>query len=388
VIENEDVDIFFDGTVKRTWLAVALITSCALQKTDEKTKPNAHKLNRSIAKKVRVLMDSRIEYILVGGFFPSGNLYYLYFRPKTTHDFQLQMIKRTLILAFIVTGFATVSLSQPRWERYDSIYYDNLFRPNFSNLLMPKGYVEVILGNTLQTNNALWRSGSASKLELLRQITYYQATLIANIGVSKSNTFNAGFEAHYMRGYEDADRGSSPLNIFNISPDRYFMREQAVTSVGPRIKWRPFRNNLNFIYSSSFQIPLVKDEEKAKIFGDQYSWGNQFLYSLSTGMFSFFLQDDVYYLFGGSGDQPNRLLNSFNAYAYVIASKHVFPFISAGHSVMFQKTYENSQYFPIGIGLQYQYSLRFALNLHYNQYVWAKNYADWKTLNVGLRGVF
>jgi hypothetical protein len=68
--------------------------------------------------------------------------------------------------------------------------------------------------------------------------------------------------------------------------------------------------------------------------------------------------------------------------------------VSAGYGAWYgtdinTNTFQNqSQFLPVGVGLQYQYSLRFTINAYYNQYVWAQNYSDYHTLSLGFRGVF
>jgi hypothetical protein len=281
------------------------------------------------------------------------------------------------------------SFSQTRWQKYDSIYFENLFLPNFSNLLMPKGYVEVLVSNALLTSNVQWGNGNPAKFDLTRRYTYDYVTAIANVGLSDNYRFNAGVELHYARGYEDTDRTSSPLNVFKKSPPGMINREQAFTSIGPRIKWRPFKSNLHFVYTSTVQVPLLNNSDKERFLGSaRYYWGNNFLYSFSWGKkVAFFAQDDLYTYFKKNSDERTQYFNAVSLYSFWLVTKHVFPYVSAGYSTLFQRG-SSQQFLPVGVGIQYQYSLRFTVNIYYNQYAWAREYNDWRTVNLGLRGVF
>src|SRR5882762_5796181 len=102
-------------------------------------------------------------------------------------------MKSFIAMVFLI-GVAFVTSAQSRWNAYDSIYFENLFLPNFSNLLMPKGYVEVLLSNSLLSANRGWSNTTGSTFDLNGRYTYAYVTAIGNVGVSQSNLFNAGIE--------------------------------------------------------------------------------------------------------------------------------------------------------------------------------------------------
>lgn len=300
---------------------------------------------------------------------------------------------KSILLVFLPLSVSITLTAQSRWKAYDSIYFENLFLPNLSNLLMPKGYVEVILSNSLLTANRGWGNTNGSTFDLNARYTYNYVTAIANVGASQSNRFNAGIEVHYAKGYHDSDPGSSPMAIFQDSPPGYVQRASALTSAGPRIKWRPFKHNLHFVYITTLQFPLLHNAQIESILGNQrVQWGNQFLYSFSLGKkLAFFAQDDLYIYFG-EGNSHDQYYHALTFYGYFLITKHVFPFVSAGYSGAYTTDtngFQNQfQSVPVGGGLQYQYSLRFTINAYYSQYVWGQNYNDWRTLSLGFRGVF
>ncbi len=260
---------------------------------------------------------------------------------------------------------------------------------------MPKGYVEVLLSNSLLTSNTGWSNTNSSKFDLNARYTYDFVTAIANLGVSKSNQFNAGIEIHYAIGYHDSDSKSSPMAIFQSSPPGIVQRSSALTSIGPRIKWRPFKHNFHFVYISTLQLPVLSNSYAESLLGQsRVQWGNQFLYSFSAGKrIIFFAQDDLYVYFKQGIDSHNQYYEGLTLYSYFLITKHLFPFVSTGYAGSFgtdvSSNFRNLYHaLPAGAGLQYQFSLRFTFNVYYNQYVWAKNYNDWKTFNLGLRAVF
>ena len=303
---------------------------------------------------------------------------------------------KRLLLSLLILSVSIDVTAQSRWKKYDSIYFENLFLPNFSNLLMPKGYVEVLLSNSLLSANRGWSNTTGSTFDLNGRYTYDYVTAIGNVGVSKNNLFNAGVEVHYAKGYHDSDPNSSPMDIFKGFPPGYVQRASAVTSAGPRFKWRPFRHNPNFVYITTLQFPLLHNALKESILGQSRTyWGNQFLYSFALGKkLAFFAQDDLYLYFKEGVNSHNQYFHALTFYGYFLITKHVFPFVSAGYGAGYgtdlntNKFQNQFQYLPVGVGLQYQYSLRFTINAYYNQYVWAQNYNDWKTVSLGFRGVF
>ena len=301
---------------------------------------------------------------------------------------------KALLLGMLLLAISYALSAQSRWKEYDSIYFENLFMPNFSNLLMPKGYVEVLLSNSILSANQGWSNTTGSKFDLGRRYTYNFVTAIGNAGVSHNGRLNAGLEVHYATGYQDSDPGSSPFGIFKSYPSGYVTKESALTSFGPRIKWRPFKGNLHFVYISTLQFPLLHNAQKEAVLGQsRLQWGNQFLYSFSWGKkLAFFAQDDLYIFFGEGTGSHNQYFNTLSVYSYFLITNHLFPFVSVGYSGAYAtdtRGFRNQyQSLPLGVGLQYQFSLRFTINAYYNQYAWAQNYNDWRTMNLGLRGVF
>ena len=301
---------------------------------------------------------------------------------------------KPFLLSLLLLTVSITLTAQSRWKKYDSIYFENLFIPNFSNLLMPKGYVEVLLSNSVLTANRGWSNTNDLMFELNGRYTYDYVTAIGNVGVSQNNRFNAGVELHYAIGYHDSDPNSSLRAIFQDAPPGFVQRARAVTSVGPRIMWRPFPNNLRLVYISTLQFPLAYNAAVASILGQQrVQWGNQFLYSFSPGKkLAFFARDDLYIYYGEGNNAYNQYYHALTAYSYFLITRHVFPFVSAGYSGAYgtdTNGFRNQfQSLPVGVGLQYQYSLRFTINAYYSQYVWAQNYNDWRTISLGFRGVF
>jgi hypothetical protein len=293
-------------------------------------------------------------------------------------------MRRILIVIFVLVNIlCTESDAQRRGKSYDSIYYENLFLPNFSNLLMPKGYVEVILSDAVSTSNRFWPD-DGPRLDYDFRFTYEQLALIANVGLNNNYRFNVGIEGHYMRAYQDEDPRSSAMNIFKRSPEGEIRSESGLTSVGPRIKWRPFKNNLSFVYTSTFQFATASDN-KTMISSVNY-WGNQFLYGFSSGKhFSFFLADDANLYVD---DGLSWFQNSLSLYSYWIPSKYLFPFVSIGHSIAVGDIGNAQNSVPVGVGLQYQRSLRLSMSVYYSQFLLGQNVADWRTFSVGVRGVF
>src|SRR5690349_12875018 len=103
------------------------------------------------------------------------------------------MHKLVLISALLVLCAATVS-AQSRRAKYDSLIVGDRITPAVSSVMMPKGYTEVILYNTLLTANQFFGSNGDifSFPGTGKRDTYFFNTLQVTRGISSSGRFNVG----------------------------------------------------------------------------------------------------------------------------------------------------------------------------------------------------
>ena len=304
------------------------------------------------------------------------------------------MKRLTLLSICIFVLQLQVVNAQSRYKKYDSIFYERIFSPTFSTMMMPKGYVEVILSNSLLSTNQYW-SDNSKLTNYTSRYTYNYSLLQTNIGVSSSSRISIGLDFYYTMGRNDADRTSSPFHVFNSNTPGNIQSASALSAIAPRIKMVPFKRYKNFIFQTALYFPMISNNSVKTFLGaSETSWRNQFLYSvkISRKLMSFAQADIDVYFKNNKASESNRYAVPVNLYLYWIATNHIFPYVSVGYGTQFQKLNDkfqnNSNYVPVVIGVQYQFSLRFNINTNYSQYLSARNNGDWRSLNIALRGVF
>jgi len=304
------------------------------------------------------------------------------------------MKRLTLLFICILSLQLNVVTAQSRYKKYDSIFYERIFSPTFSTMMMPKGYVEVILSNSLLSTNQYW-SDNSKLINYNSRYTYNYSLLQTNIGVSSSSRVSVGFDFYYTMGRNDAERNSSPFHVFNSNAPGNIQSASALSAIAPRIKLVPFKRYKNFIFQTSLYLLMISNNSVKTFLGaSETSLRNQFLYSIkiSRKLMSFAQADvDVYFKSNNAGES-NRYAVPVNLYLYWIATNHIFPYASIGYGTQFQKLNDkfqsNYNYVPVIAGVQYQFSLRFNVNVNYSQYLVARNSGDWRSFNIALRGVF
>jgi len=303
------------------------------------------------------------------------------------------MRRFTLLFICILILQLNVVNAQSRYKKYDSIFYERIFSPTFSTMMMPKGYVEVILNNSLLSTNQYW-SDDSKLTNYNSRYTYNYSLLQTNIGVSSSSRISVGVDFYYTMGRNDAERTSSPFHVFNSNTPGNIQSASALSAIAPRIKVVPFKRYKNLIFQTALYLPVISNNSVKTFLGaSEASWRNQFLYSVKISRkFMSFAQVDIDVYFKKSTSESNRYAVPVNFYLYWIATNHIFPYASIGYGTQFQKLNDkfqsNYNYVPVTLGVQYQFSLRFNVNVNYSQYLVARNSGDWKSFNIGLRGVF
>ena len=70
-----------------------------------------------------------------------------------------------------------------------------------------------------------------------------------------------------IAGRVDENAGSSPLKVFDTQVEGRSQYARAVTSFGPRIRWRPFKGDYRFTIQSSISFPTGIPYEKEQVLG-------------------------------------------------------------------------------------------------------------------------
>jgi hypothetical protein len=284
----------------------------------------------------------------------------------------------------------TPALAQSRRSAYDSLIVGDRITPAVSSVMMPKSYTEVIINNSLLTSNQFF----ASDGELYsfpgggKRDSYLFNTLQVTHGLSGSGRFNAGIDLSYRTGRMDSDPESSPTKVFGSSGDGLIQYERAFTSVGLRTRYIPFAKIRSLVVQHTFIIPISFGSQESTFLGDsRYALNSQLLFNKFLGRKTFlFGQLDLYVRFKDDVQATDYTV-PLNIFAGYLVSKHILPFVQLGTSRTWIENFSASSY-TYGAGIQYQFTSMFNINFFYNDVFAGKNYADWRTFNLGVRGVF
>jgi len=296
---------------------------------------------------------------------------------------------RLLFLCVAIThvyGSEVVAQSLRR-QKYDSLLVGDLITPAVSSVMMPKGYTEILLNNSLLTSNSQFTSDRTS-IDLNQRYTYLINTLQVTHGIAASGRLNVGLDLSYRTGRADADPESSPLKVFGNDSEGLIQYERAFTSVGIRARYVPTKNR-NFVIQHVFSIPISSGDAGEFLGDNRYALNTQFLYTQLLGRKVFiFGQADVFVRFK-EGQQDIDYTVPANVFLTYLLNSHIFPFVQLGMASTWNNDVELlRQSFSYGVGLQYQFNTMFNINAFYNDIFAGKNTNPWNSFNLGIRVVF
>jgi hypothetical protein len=264
--------------------------------------------------------------------------------------------------------------------------------------LLKKGQVDVQLFNNLYTQTA-FRDIDRDLIELGQRGTYFATFSQVLLGTSKSARVNWGMDVIFKSVRIDNDVKSASIKVLNFESSN--LTRTALTSIGPKIKFQPIKNNPNFSIQSALWIPIANDLEavgggKPWLDWDRFTSWTQVYYSQQLGSkFQLFYEVDLLARFSkpASWYVDNRakgnLLStpaSFFVNYFTTAKSTVYAMIQYAPSFEFNGgNFIDSDYAQAGIGGKYQLTTHFAVELLYSNFFTAKNAGAGRTYNVGLR---
>ena len=295
------------------------------------------------------------------------------------------------VFAFCVS--AQDSASDAHYKQIEEKYRkmrDSLLKlhpliPAVSSVVMNYQQVEIIFYNSLITASKT-RNNQGDLTPLGVRVSYLYSTLQATYGISKNSRFNVGLDVNLRAGRVDPDENSSPVNIFNSS------QATAVASIGPRIRWRPFKGDYRFTVQSSLSFPTGISSANEKVIGvNRIIFQAQALYNqpLSKRLF-LFTQATILYS-GQKSYNPEEFLTPISAYLSYLIPKKTIIFAVFNYVPIFYNNLDNKDWyyygytFQIGAGLQYQISQRFLVNGYYTRDLVGRNYQGFNNYNLSVR---
>jgi len=264
--------------------------------------------------------------------------------------------------------------------------------------LLKKGQIDVQLFNNLYTQTA-FRNSERELIDLNERGTYYATFGQLLLGTSKSARVNWGMDLIFKSVRIDSDKNSASVKIFNFETSNY--TRSAISSIGPKIKFSPLKNNPDFSIQSAVWIPLASDLEadangKPWLDWNRFTSWTQLFYSQQIGKkFQLFYEFDLLARFSKPAswyDNNEAKGNSLSTPASFFVNYFTTGKSTIYAMIQYTPTYGfdggdaiNSDYAQAGLGGKYQLTSHFAVELLYSNFFTAKNAGAGRTYNVGLR---
>jgi hypothetical protein len=258
--------------------------------------------------------------------------------------------------------------------------------PAVSWNVINKGEIEfVIFSSLLFADN--FRNEQGENVELPYLQTHLQSGIQATYGIS-NDRLNLGLDINTALVDLDYGAGKSPFSLFREKEYPDISTGLVVTSIGPRVRWRPLRKNYNLVIQASTWFPTYGNSGYPAMFGLEQVYGNALLfYNLPINQKLYmFAQVGIQYGFRNSQSSNIFVFPASLFFSYLISQKLII--FGVGNFAQIRSdetTYKNGGTMQMGLGTQYQFSKSYAVNLYYTKELAGKNYYAYDNLSLSLR---
>ena len=304
---------------------------------------------------------------------------------------RLKPMKKIYFFSFLfhlpILIYSQSDSTTTRLQRLEKEINGNLLSPSVSAILLPKGFVEVNIFNSILSSGTIFDENK-KRQDAFSRSTYYFGLTQITYGLARK--FNIGMDVTYTAARNDFDLNSNPLKVFGSSETDLFQQEKSVSSISLRARYLPTHNN-KIVFQSAFLIPVATEKVANFIGQNRIGFNTQVLYNIRlSNKFNIFTQFGLNYLFKKNDSFLGQLSVPANAYfSYMVGNKFL-PFVMLGHMSNFGKNYNNNfewlnHFSSYGGGAQYQFSLRFSINAFFTNVFEGKNTPIWQNYNLGAR---
>ncbi|WP_299885269.1 hypothetical protein [uncultured Lacinutrix sp.] len=219
---------------------------------------------------------------------------------------------KKLALVLIALTISFIGFSQEEEEATRSNVQE--FTPS---KLLKKGQWDIKFFNSLYTQTEQTDSRSKS-LEIARQ-NFFTNTTEVYTGVSNNSRINVGL---IFQVRSNTLGGQSISDVFKFEDNGNDLRS-GLTTIAPSIRIQPFKNISNFSLTSSFYIPVFKDQADTvptdNVFSyldlRSYAWETKFFYDKTFGGNNWQLFTEVDFKYNFGDDEAEAGENSSERFA-------------------------------------------------------------------------
>lgn len=280
-------------------------------------------------------------------------------------------------------------LSQNFWliAQQDSLNIFNLqsFTPS---ALLKRGQVEVKIFNNLYSQT----KGFDEKLKKQDQgfrSSYFASFLQMSYG--KSSRLTLGMDV-YLRSVRLDDIDSSPFGLFAFEKSQD--QRTAISKIGPKIKFLPFKNIKRLSIQSTFLIPIARNLEGVNdnmlpwLDWDTYTWLNQFFWDKTLSRkWQVFTAIETYLRIPRDSYNETLLFTSpVKGFLSYFPTKKITLYTMAEWGPTWGKSPLISNFYSqIGIGGKFQLHRRFEIEALTSHFPFGKSQGAGNTYNIGMR---
>ena len=316
---------------------------------------------------------------------------------------------------WVLNDFSIINLLENNASKLHISKSNSFIQTYTPSSLLQKGQLEVQLYNNLYTQTA-FRNDNREKVNLGQRQNYFTGLINILCGVSENRKWNVGLDINLRTVRIDVDENSSPLKVLSFRKNDSNNRS-GVSSLGPTVKFAPFKNTKISI-KSSLLIPITKDNEGVERIvvdsqnvnrypffdWDRFTWWNQFFYDKNIGSkWQLFLEGDLLFRFAkpansyaDNNPKDDILDTPMSAFLSYFPSDKSTVYIMLQYSPRFglNKIEGNEKvsgfkvqgdFAQTGIGFKYQFSSKVGLEVLYSNFFTSANQGAGNTFNFGVR---
>ncbi|REG92866.1 transporter family protein [Algoriphagus antarcticus] len=268
----------------------------------------------------------------------------------------------------------------------DSIAKYRQLIPAVSSIVINSGEIEIVFFSSLAYAGSFRNDlGNNDDLPFLQ--TYLQNGLQATYGI-KSDRLNLGLDIN--TGLVDIDNNANnfPSSIFRKKEYPDISTGLTVTSIGPRMRWRPFLKNYNLVIQVSTWFPTYGKSDYSYLFGLEQVYANAQIFYNQPITKKLFLFSQIGMQYGINNKKSSNIyIFPFSLFLSYLATQKVI-FFGFGNHVQIRSNesiFKNAGTTQLGLGTQYQHSKNYALNVYYAKEVGGKNYYSYDNISLSIR---
>lgn len=254
--------------------------------------------------------------------------------------------------------------------------------------LLKKGQVEIQIFNNLYSQTK-FRDAEGIKQSSGQRESWNTMQFTFNYGISKSGRFNLGLDVN-LRSTSRGNLDSYAAEIYRFKQDA--QNRTTISSLGPKIKWNPFRKIPKFSIQSTLTIPVSDSLETKKnrpwLDHHKYTWWTQLFYDKPIGdKYQLFAEVDFLFRTPTFSKEYDFTQSSLSTPISLFFS--YFPTRKSTIYVQYQYaptiTSFPDYFMQAGLGGKYQIFPKLQLELSYTNFFAGQNNGAGNTYNVGLR---